>query len=123
MSGTLERIKQFIDYKQITIRAFELAVGFSNGAFASQLKNKKSIGSDKIENILNKFPELNANWLFKGTGQMLARSDEESPLLGEPVSDYSSEVNRLQKELLEAQAEIIRLQKKAMDSAEKRKAS
>ena len=53
--NTLKRIKQYIDYKGITNQNFEKLIGFSNGAFASQLKNNRTIGVDKLENILIKF--------------------------------------------------------------------
>lgn len=48
----VNRVKLFIEKKGISVRKFEENVGFSNGAFASQYKNNKTIGSDKIENIL-----------------------------------------------------------------------
>ena len=71
MNTTVSRIKEFIDYKGLSVRKFEENVGFSNGAFASQYKNNKSIGSDKIENILHFYPEINAEWLLLGKGEML----------------------------------------------------
>jgi len=69
--NTIERIKQYIDHKGINIRKFELSVGFSNGSFGSQLKNKKSIGVDKLENILNVYSDINPTWLITGEGTML----------------------------------------------------
>jgi phage repressor protein C with HTH and peptisase S24 domain len=69
--GTLERIKQYIDLKGITNQNFEKKVGFSNGAFASQLKNKRTIGVDKLENILIEFADINTEWLLTGKGSML----------------------------------------------------
>jgi phage repressor protein C with HTH and peptisase S24 domain len=77
MKTTLQRIKDFIDYKDFSIRVFEMSVGMSNGSFASQLKNNKTIGVDKLENILQKYPELNAEWLLTGRGEML--KSEEAP--------------------------------------------
>ncbi len=71
MATTLERIKQFIDQEGISVSAFEKSVGFSNGAFASQLKNKKTIGVDKLENILNNFPQLNPSWILTGEDDMI----------------------------------------------------
>jgi hypothetical protein len=68
---TLQRIKYFIDFKGVSIRAFEQNVGMSNGSFASQLKNNKTIGVDKLENILRIYSELNAEWLLTGKGEML----------------------------------------------------
>ena len=69
--NTLKRIKQYIDYKGITNQNFEKLIGFSNGAFASQLKNNRTIGVDKLENILIAFPELNPEWLLTGNGEMI----------------------------------------------------
>lgn len=69
--GTLERIKKYIDNKGLSIRAFEASVGFSNGAFASQLKNNRTIGVDRLENILRVYEDLNVEWLLTGRGDML----------------------------------------------------
>lgn len=68
---TLQRIKQYIDYKGISVSQFEKSIGMSNGSFASQLKNRKTIGVDKLENILNQYQDLNPIWLLKGKGNML----------------------------------------------------
>ena len=83
MSNTVGRIKEFIDFKGLSVRKFEETVGFSNGAFATQYKNNKSIGSDKIENILCSFPELNPEWLLTGNGEML-KSEETTELIKIP---------------------------------------
>ena len=76
--NTLKRIKQYIDYKGITNQNFEKQVGFSNGAFASQLKNNRTIGVDKLENILIAFPELNPEWLLTGNGEMIKTKSKEN---------------------------------------------
>lgn len=75
--STLTRLKQYLDYKGISVRAFEQRIGFSNGSFASQLKNGKTIGVDRVENILNEFPDINAEWLLTGNGEMLKPAVEE----------------------------------------------
>lgn len=76
MSSIVSRIKEFIDYKGLSVRKFEENVGFSNGAFASQYKNNKAIGSDKIENILQFYSEINTEWLLTGRGSMLKDEHE-----------------------------------------------
>ena len=76
--NTLKRIKQYIDYKGITNQNFEKQIGFSNGAFASQLKNNRTIGVDKLENILIAFPELNPEWLLTGNGEMIKTKSKEN---------------------------------------------
>lgn len=76
MKNTVARIKDFIDFKGVSVRKFEEATGFSNGAFASQFKNNKTIGVDKVENILQTYPEINPDWLLTGNGQMLKKGNE-----------------------------------------------
>ncbi|WP_394760315.1 hypothetical protein [Flavobacterium sp.] len=71
MSNSPLRIKQYIDFKGITNQNFEKKIGYSNGAFATQLKNKGTIGSDKLENILIEFEDINPEWLLTGKGDML----------------------------------------------------
>ncbi|MEN5130683.1 S24 family peptidase [Elizabethkingia anophelis] len=78
MSSTVNRIKQFIDLKGISVRKFEESVGFSNGSFASQYKNNKTIGVDKVENILHFYPELNPEWLLTGRGEMIKTKSSEN---------------------------------------------
>lgn len=109
MSETLKRIKQFIDYKGLTIRGFEMTVGFSNGAFASQLKNGKTIGVDKLENILNTYPEINANWLLTGNGKMLLGKVS---ILKEPEQEYK---------LSEAEKDLIQVLKDQLEDLKKDK--
>ena len=76
--NTLTRIKKYIDYKGVNNSTFEKEVGMSNGSFASQLKNNKTIGVDKLENILKIYPEINPDWLLTGNGSMLKFENEKT---------------------------------------------
>lgn len=87
MPNSLERIKEYINYKGISIRAFEMSCGFSNGSFASQLKRKKTIGVDKLENILNQYPDLSPKWVLSGKGEMI-EIVEGNDILNEPNENY-----------------------------------
>ncbi|MCL1942440.1 MAG: hypothetical protein FWF54_02685 [Candidatus Azobacteroides sp.] len=71
----LDRIKQYIDFKGINISRFEKSIDMSNASFGKSLKNKGSIGSDKLERILKAYPDLNPEWLLTGKGEMLKKLD------------------------------------------------
>ena len=98
----LQRLKEYIDRKGISVSAFEKSVGMSNASFGKSLKNGGAIGSDKLENILKIYPELNAEWLLTGSGNMIRPSAEAEP----------------QKEGLEQ--ELIALQRKTIDLLEEK---
>jgi phage repressor protein C with HTH and peptisase S24 domain len=68
--NTITRLKEYIEAKNISNRAFERSIGLSNGAFATQLKRGGSIGADKLENILHEYPDLNLEWVLTGNGKM-----------------------------------------------------
>lgn len=67
----LERIKEYIDFKGITVAAFERSVGMSNASFSKSLKNKGAIGTDKLENILSVYSDISPEWLLTGNGTMI----------------------------------------------------
>ena len=88
----LDRIKEYIDHKGISIAAFERSVGMSNASFSKSLKNKGGIGSDKIENILSIYTELSPNWLLTGKGNMLkSESDIRESVSSAEQSSSSNE--------------------------------
>ncbi len=70
MCKILIRLKEFIDYQGIPTASFERSVGMSNGAFGKQLKAHGAIGTDKLENILLRYPDLSPTWLLTGDGEM-----------------------------------------------------
>lgn len=82
----LKRLKEFIDANGLSIAAFEKSIGMSNASFGKSLKNNGAIGSDKLENILIVYPDINPDWLLTGRGSMLKseevvpRSDKEAIL-------------------------------------------
>lgn len=63
-----QRLIDFIKYKGISQRKFELNVGVSNG-FVNNIS--KGIGADKLQKFLSVYPELNQEWLLTGEGNML----------------------------------------------------
>lgn len=76
-----QRIIQFIENKNISIREFERFCGLSNGYMKSLRHAPKS---DKLSAILSAYPELSQSWLLTGEGSML--NEEKSPPLLETKS-------------------------------------
>lgn len=68
---TIERLKEYLDYKGIKNSQAEAICGFSNGLIGNAFRTKTSIGSDKLEKILSIYTDLSAEWLLRGVGSML----------------------------------------------------
>jgi hypothetical protein len=70
-----KRIKIFIGYQKMSISEFEKSIFAGNGYVNSI---SKSIGIDKLNLILEKYPILNIEWLLTGKGEMLRDSSLEN---------------------------------------------
>lgn len=63
-----ERIKKFIQTQRMTVIEFEKSINASNGYVNSI---HKSIGIDKLNEIIEIYSMLNIEWLLTGKGKML----------------------------------------------------
>lgn len=66
-----DRTIEFVKFKGITMKTFELRCGLSTGYVTSM---RKGFGADKLNNVLTAFPELNRDWLLYGEGEMIKSS-------------------------------------------------
>lgn len=72
---TKKRIIEFIKFKKLKTSEFEKLCSLSNGYISSM---RKGFGKDKLNNVLNKFPELDRDWLLYGTGSMLKNESHDN---------------------------------------------
>lgn len=93
-----ERTYSFIEYKGITVKKFEELCGLSNGYISSM---RKGFGSDKLNNVLTMFPELNREWLLYGEGEMLNPKGIQNNQNGDNIQGHSVTVNKTEKDYLE----------------------
>lgn len=78
-----DRLGEFIAHLGLNNSAFEKKCGLSNG----YIRNfKGNLGTQKLEGILNAFPQLNKDWLLFGNGTMLNISENqpENPVEEQP---------------------------------------
>ncbi len=88
--GVRERLIYFVKYLGMTVRSFEQASKLSPGYIKCI---SKSIGSDKLNNILSRFHELNRDWLLYGDGDMLKSSTSENENKA-PISSNNSSISK-----------------------------
>ncbi|MDE5659313.1 MAG: S24 family peptidase [Muribaculaceae bacterium] len=79
-----ERVIEFVNYKGIKMKTFESKCGLSSGYVTSM---RKGFGAEKLNNVLNAYPELNREWLLYGEGEMLRSQEGNVPFR----SDFKEE--------------------------------
>jgi hypothetical protein len=73
-----ERILLYLDYREISISAYEKRHDFGNGSIGKFLKaEQKTMGIDKLEKMLKIDPILSAEWLLRGEGEMIIENKVE----------------------------------------------
>ena len=106
-----ERIQAYCQYKGISVSQFERQAGLSNGYFKEGSKMPRP---DRISKILNKFPDINRNWLLYEEEPMLKTTDQPVSQGGEDVTPTKAELinpktmERFLDSLLRQNEELIR---------------
>lgn len=107
----IERIQQYMVLHAISAYELEHHCGLSNGYIGKQLKGKGSVGSDILEKIKSKYPDLSLVWLVTGKGRMILSP----PAASSPVL---SELNEEQHIYFTSKDEVIKLLNKQIAKLE-----
>lgn len=68
-----QRLAEYIDYKQFSIRSFERSINVRQGWLHSM---RASIRPEKLMLILEEYPDINVRWLYTGKGDMLENAEQ-----------------------------------------------
>lgn len=73
-----QRIKELIDFKGMSINSFSKKINIVQTTLNRQINgDTSSIPVDTIEAILHYFPEISAEWLLRGEGDMLNQKSKD----------------------------------------------
>ncbi len=67
-----KRLDLILRELRLSGRAFEKECGLANGSYSSI---RDRVGADKLNKILVKFPQISAEWLICGTGEMMKKNE------------------------------------------------
>ncbi|KZS41873.1 hypothetical protein AWE51_00055 [Aquimarina aggregata] len=116
------RLKEYVSYKKLSIRQFENSINASN-SYVNSIS--RSIGVDKLEAIVEKYPDLDLKWLLTGKGEML--SSQNDPFIStEILTKYLFENNAelikspIFREYINSNIDILQLEKKQQELEEKK---
>ena len=76
-----ERLKAIIAYTGLNDSAFAKKIGVQQITLWRQINDQRKISLDTIMAVADTFPEIDANWLLRGNGTMLANNEEQEKRL------------------------------------------
>lgn len=101
----IERIRQTIEYSQLSASAFADAIGISRSGLTHLLTGRNQPSLDVARKILAKYPEISTEWLIMGMGEML-RIDEQD---GQPtiIDKVDESKHRAENSKLDSQPDLF----------------
>lgn len=98
-----ERILQIIECLNVSVREFEIKCGLSNGYVKAM---RKSLGVEKLENVLKAYPQINREWLLYGEGTMLRPIDVTASTEEEEIAKKTDMYKAMMEELARIRQEL-----------------
>ena len=87
MDSINDRFTTFFNSLNVKKLQFDNRVGLARGLTGKILAGT-GLSSDSAAKIFAHYPDLNANWLFKGDGSMYHKAQEEVMMASEPPAQY-----------------------------------
>lgn len=112
------RFSQFLNHKGLSGNKAGNLLG-ETGSQITNIINGKNFGCDKMYNILQVFLDLDANYLFRGTGKMIIGSSEERDREPPEEKTINEIFIRNQQELIRYKDEEIKNLKKEITTLKK----
>ena len=104
-------IKQRLDLilKELGLsgRAFEKECGLANGSYSSI---RDGVGADKLNKILIRYPQISADWLIGGNGEMMKKNVNFTAEPDNSGSIFAKESNKPRNELNREEMKTILFQ-------------
>jgi hypothetical protein len=115
----LARLQQFMDHENLTAYQVNKDSGLCKGLLINAFTNQRGLTTSTLEAILNTYPQLNANWLIVGRGEML--NPEPDAAVPPSVTDkHIQDLDELQKQCIELVKTIQQMKNKTQEDANAR---
>ena len=105
-----ERVLQVAKYKGIGYEKFASIIGMTYASFKGQQK-KTPINSNALDSLLSEFPDVSAEWLITGKGEMIKDPQSVAGVSHSPPGEdvYKALWEQSKEEIREKDKEIARL--------------
>lgn len=106
------RIIQLQKQSGLTERQFALQCGLKQNTVWDQIKGKSKISADTITAILAFFPNVSAEWLLRGTGEMYLKEENNPEIiaLNNVIADLTETLKNKNKTIALLQQKINELE-------------
>lgn len=88
----IERIREVINYSQLSSAAFADTIGISRSGLTHLLTGRNQPSLDVAKKILVKYPEISTEWLIMGMGEMMRPEVGASPEINNPAPEPEKSV-------------------------------
>lgn len=108
-----DRLKQIIKCYKLSDRAFSIRCGIAQNTLSRQLNGTREVSLTTINSVLEKCPEISAEWLMRGKGEMLLASEQPTDAedrlnkLIDTITFQQDTIKNLQARIKELEAELI----------------
>ena len=102
----VNRISKLIESTGLNPTSFAAKIGVQQMTLWGQLNGKRKLSLDSVLAILNSYPELSAEWLMRGTGDMTKGNDAQAKRLDNLVDVISMQqetIRNLQEKIKQLQ--------------------
>lgn len=100
------RLKDFIHYTTLTERAFALKCGIPQNTMNYYLSGQRKPSYEAVEKILATFPDLSAEWLTRGNGNMLLLQNGTADLQADRLEKLVDTIATLQ-DVINMKSELV----------------
>ena len=112
-----ERLKEYLEYKGISVNAFETTTGMSKGYY----RNTKHISADVLSRICTTYEDISAEWILRGVGTMLKAGDNNQIVVNgdSSVAAMNSSVSTAAGQLVDSLKREIELKDQVIEEKER----
>lgn len=116
------RINTLMNQKKFNFRSFGMYLGYSDTAIRNIIKKKSKPNFELTKAIVEKFPDLSADWLLTGRGEMFKNETKEitsdKACVSSPEIDRNCKIKML-KERLDDKDNIIKCLESQLSSKDR----
>lgn len=74
----LSRLKEIVAYSGLSVRALAIKCGIPQKTLDNQIKGLRGISIETVVSVLQAYPEISAEWMLRGNGEMLIKKEDNS---------------------------------------------